>query len=289
MRVLVVYKKSRYRIYLLERKNKRMARLIRARHDSVRAMLEAHEAHERALERVCEILRRAGVDLAVRYRAELARDGYDLIVTVGGDGTLLEAARVITDTPVLAVNSSRRHSVGFFCGADEGDMEERIALALAGKLRAVPLSRAAVTVDGAPVGPPVLNDVLFCNDNPAVTSRYVLRVGRVREAQKSSGIWIGTPAGSTAALRSAGGDLLPVRARKIEWVVREPYAPPGGPPVRLRKGVCGPAAQVGILNAMRQAMLYFDGGHRKSVVEMGQLIEVGLHRHPLRLLGFRGR
>lgn len=289
VRVLVVYKKSRYRIYVLERKNRRMSELLRRDDPSVDSMRATHEAHEQTLARVLALLREGGAEVTGRYRAHLARDSYDLVVTVGGDGTLLEAARAITDTPVLAVNSAPSTSVGFFCGAEPADLEERLGLALQRRLPAVRLSRAQAFVDGAPKGPPILNDVLFCHPNPAVTSRYILQVGSKRERQKSSGMWIGTPAGSSAAQRSAGGELLPIGSRLLQWIVREPYRPLGAPPLALVRGTVGPRGAVRVRNQMREAKIYLDGSHRSLDLEMGQVVEVRLHRSPLHLIGFRGR
>ena len=59
----------------------------------------------------------------------------------------------------------------------------------------------------------VLNDILICHHNPGAMSRYYLTVGRVREEQRSSGVWIATAAGSSGGLHSAGGKVLP---RKIK-------------------------------------------------------------------------
>ncbi len=289
VRVLVVYKKSRYRIYVLERKNRRMSELLRRDDPSVDAMRDTHETHERTLARTLAALRDGGAEVTARYRAQAAGDSYDLVVTVGGDGTLLEAARAITDTPVLAVNSAPSSSVGFFCGASPVDLEDRLGLALEGRLPVVRLARAQALVDGVLTGPPILNDVLFCHPNPAVTSRYILHVGRRRERQKSSGMWIGTPAGSSAAQRSAGGRLLPIASRQIQWIVREPYSPLDAPPVALVRGTIGPRGAVRIVNQMREAKLYLDGSHRYVELEMGQVVEMRLHRSPLRLVGFRGR
>ena len=41
----------------------------------------------------------------------------DLVVAVGGDGTLLAASHNVVDVPILGVNSAPGHSVGFFCAA----------------------------------------------------------------------------------------------------------------------------------------------------------------------------
>ena len=76
-----------------------------------------------------------------------------------------------------------------------------------------------VELNGESLHDRVLNEALFCHASPAATSRYILRVARADgaepdvladEEQKSSGLWVGPAAGSTAAQRSAGGSVLPL-------------------------------------------------------------------------------
>src|SRR4029453_1431301 len=131
--------------------------------------------------------------------------GLDLVVTVGGDGTLLSASHYVDDVPILAINSAPSHSVGFFCGARSGEAKSAITAAMRGTLRRTVLTRMKVTLNGEVVAGRVLNDTLFCHASPAATSRYILELGETFEQQKSSGMWIGPAAGSTAAQRSAGG------------------------------------------------------------------------------------
>src|SRR6185436_3893799 len=105
--------------------------------------------------------------------------------------------------------------------------------ALEGKLRPSLLSRMRVSLNGKTLHARVLNEALFCHASPAATSRYILGLNRKgkatgKEDQRSSGIWIGPAAGSTAAQRSSGGKILPLTSKHIQYVVREPYTPAGG-------------------------------------------------------------
>ena len=69
----------------------------------------------------------------------------------------------------------------------------------------------------------VLNDVLVTNNIPAVTCRYDIKLKDKKETHKSSGIWISTPAGSTAAIRSAGGKTMPIESEQFQYIIREFY------------------------------------------------------------------
>jgi NAD+ kinase len=77
------------------------------------------------------------------------------------------------------------------------------------------------------VSKPVLNDFLFTAANPAETSRYRITLGPDFEVQKSSGIWVATAAGSTAAISAAGGAVFPIDETGFQYMVREPFAAPG--------------------------------------------------------------
>jgi len=47
-------------------------------------------------------------------------------------------------------------------------------------------------------------------------SRYYLKIGNLREEQRDSGLWISTAAGSSGAIRSAGGKLFKNEEKKMQ-------------------------------------------------------------------------
>jgi len=106
------------------------------------------------------------------------------------------------------------------------------------------------------------------------------------EDQKSSGIWIGPAAGSTAAQRSAGGKIMPAGSKRLQFVVREPYEPRG---VRYHwvHGMVDPPERLRIQSKMETSCLYLDGPHLTLPVVMGATIEMMRSHEPLTLLGFR--
>jgi len=285
-RVLVIYKKSVYRIHVEERWTSRVRDLLARGHPVVQRVVRAHAEHAATIEVVRTVLRDLGARATFRFRREVGRtDGFDLIVTVGGDGTLLWVSHAVGQTPVLCVNSAPEDSVGFFAGATRRNVADRLDAALRGKLRETPLQRVEVLVDGRTIERRVLNDVLLCHVNPAAMSRYIMVHRRRVEDQKSSGIWIGPAAGSTAAQRSAGGVVLPPRSRLIQYVVREAYDPRGAQ--KLVRGLVRPGDRFAILSRMHEARLYVDGPYRIHRVRLGEEVSVRLGSEPLHLLGFR--
>ena len=282
MRALVVYKKSHYELY----EARTGIRTLREQaHPFVRSMMSSHDANQRTLAAVHRAFEAVGVPYECIYRGELrSAAGYDLLCSVGGDGTFLEVARHSVATPVLGINSDPQRSIALFCAADQHTVRQRLEAVLAGQLHEVRLARIRVAVNGAPLGFYALNDLLFCHANPAAMTAYTLRIGDAKEAQKSSGVWFASAAGSTAAIRSAGGRRLPLRSRRLQYLVREPYIA-DGPPYRLGKGLVGPDAQAELTSKTRQGRLYIDGSHRHVPCGLGDVLQVSTAAPPLRVLG----
>jgi NAD+ kinase len=289
-KVALVVKRSQWRVQLEERLDPRLRRLVAVGDRSIAPLRASHEAHERTVAEVRIALETVGAEVAISRRAGEPFDatGLDLVVTVGGDGTLLSASHSVDDVPVLGINSAPEHSVGFFCGARSGAVLAAIERAVRGELRATVLTRMCVTVDGEVVAKRVLNDALFCHASPAATTRYAVQLGDVVEKQKSSGFWIGPAAGSTAAQRSAGGRVLPLTSKKLQLVVREPYTP-HGEAYRLRHALIAPEHVLVVKSRTHDAKMFFDGPERSIDVGYGQTITFTQAPQSLTLLGLTSK
>jgi len=202
---------------------------------------------------------------------------------LGGDGTLLAAARHVHAGLVLGVNSAPGDSVGHFCAIDREGFPRLLARVLEGRAREARLSRLEVRLDGRLAFPRVLNDVLVTHLVPAATTRYELVIGGRRETQRSSGLWLATPAGSTAAIRSAGGRVLPVEARTLQYRVRELYREPGRR-YRLVGDVLAEGRSIEVVSRMPEGRLYADGARRVRRFPLGARAVFRLGPEPLRLI-----
>ncbi len=288
--VLVVYKKSTYQRYV-GRAQARLQELIDHSDVSVEGLLHEHEVHQATLQQAKQALRDLGARAILRYRPEpMPEQGsWDLIVTLGGDGTLLWASHLAdSSTPMLAINSAPDSSVGYFCAGDAHDVGEVLAAALDGSLQSSRLARMRVDVGDKLISTRVLNDALYCHESPAATSRYILEFGGERERQMSSGVWVGPAAGSTAALRSAGGKVLPTGSQKIQFVVREPYRGVDNK-YRLTKGMFTRGEVLEITSRMTKGRIFLDGTQKVYSIGIGDRIRMTLSDEPLTLLGLRSR
>lgn len=298
-RVLVVRKRSSLERYLEGKSDPRAADLLAKGDPVVSKWTLAHEAHQAALGTVLEALEQLGAQCTVRSLKERLPDTatFDLVVTVGGDGTLLGTSHAMgAGVPVLGVNSAPGLSVGFFCATDARGARQHLAAALAGTLGSVRLTRMRVVRNGTEeLTRRVLNEILFCHHSPAATSRYLLSVPRgprtrreiLTEDQRSSGIWIGPPAGSTAAQRSAGGKVLPLTAATLQFVVREPYVPQGER-LALRRGLIAEDETLTLRSKMRNGKIFVDGEELVLPVELGDVLSLSCSPEPLMVLGLEG-
>jgi NAD+ kinase len=142
--------------------------------------------------------------------AEIGQNA-DLVIAIGGDGTLLYAAGLVArhDVPLLGVNRGR---LGFLTDVMPQDMFPCIDAALQGRLQADrrPLLAANIRrADGTVAGALALNDVVV---QKLVTGRMLdfetHLDGTYVNTHAGDGIVVATPTGSTAYALSCGGPII---------------------------------------------------------------------------------
>jgi len=147
---------------------------------------------------------------AVLNRWELAKE-CDLAIVVGGDGTLLNAARSLAeaDVAVLGVNLGR---LGFLADVSPDEMHERLDEILAGQYEEEhrSLLHASVLRDGRTVSESdALNDVVIHKWDIARMIEVDTTIdGRFLNSLRADGLIVSTPTGSTAYALSGGGPIL---------------------------------------------------------------------------------
>jgi len=290
--VVLVAKHTTYREFVEQRRDAETLRLLSGRDWTVADIKISHDEHQATLESVHQILDDLGAktqEVSIPHQPFSVR-GVSLVVTVGGDGTLLAASHQCdAHVPVLGINSAPSTSVGFFCGLKAGDgLRAGIEKALASKLPRLALSRMEVRLNRRLISRRVLNDALFCHASPAATSRYIVQLDNHVEHHKSSGFWVGPPAGSTAAQLSAGGRILPLKSHQLQFVVREPYTLTGR--LKFARTLVQEGKALIVYNKMREAKLFLDGPHNVVDIGLGARLRFSLSPDPLLVLAIsRGR
>ena len=144
-------------------------------------------------------------------RTEMGSRELDLVVVLGGDGTLLSAARATAaiDVPLLGVNLG---SLGFLTEVSPQSMYNMLD-AIAGsqaKVESRALMNCEHVRDGEVIGKYlVLNDAVVNKTTLARLNTYELYLDKLFVSSYSAdGIIVATPTGSTAYSLSAGGPVL---------------------------------------------------------------------------------
>jgi NAD+ kinase len=202
----------------------------------------------------------------------------DLVVALGGDGTVLRAAHLLAgaEVPVLGVNLGR---LGFLCGT--GDMRPLEAVLTAatggGRIERRSTLSAAVVSGGRESGTyEALNEVFVGRGtSPRAVDLEVAVDGEPLARWVCDGVVIATPTGSTAYALSAGG---PVVAPEVRAIVVVPVCAHS---LMARPFVMGPGSRVTITfpdAARSDACVLVDGDAlpRRSALESVD-VTMGLH------------
>ncbi len=280
-KVLVVVKQP-----VLERYRKQGKRASKLAPGYLRNIREGEKRHREAVTQVKAALRRAGLAFEMSGTGKAKQGGFDLLLAVGGDGTLLRAAHRYyhPSLAVLGVNSDPKRSTGFLCRATAGDFNSKLEKLLAGQCRLLALSRLRLRLDGRELAERPLNDVLIANAIPVCQSRYVLGVGGKREEQRRSGIWVATAVGSSSVIGAIGGRQLPLAAKIIQYAVREPCFSRGK--FRLVSGRLAPGDKLRMRSMMAQGRIYLDGAGCSYAFGLGSELVIDRAPKPLLLVDF---
>ncbi|MFY9552986.1 MAG: NAD(+)/NADH kinase [Thermoanaerobaculia bacterium] len=141
-------------------------------------------------------------------RGRISREA-DLVIVLGGDGTLLSVARnAPPSTPLLGINVGL---LGFLAGLSQKEAIRRLDEVLAGKFREDRRGLLDVTVSRGPHHGTyrVLNDAVLNREALARISTFGIELdGRAVTEFRADGLIVSTPTGSTAYNLSAGGPIL---------------------------------------------------------------------------------
>lgn len=258
-----------------------------------KALVVYYAKHYGTLAKVRKALSKSGIAAYFEKRENEAKikklaGKVDAVIAVGGDGTLLRASHFIESTPVLHVSSSLNFNEAFFARATGRDADKKIRLLKQGKYKTIQLMRLEASIDGKKIPYKALNEVYAGSKEQYRVARYTLAIGKKREEQKSSGVLIATPAGSYAWIRSAGGKTLPLTAKKIEYVVREPYRGRLTKP-KMTKGVLSSSQSVTVISNIwerHKGVVIIDSYKKEFRFNNGDRLVVKAAEQPLNLICF---
>jgi len=150
----------------------------------------------------------------------------DLLIVVGGDGTILKAGRAIVDyqVPIIGIN---RGTLGFMTDISPDQIHNHLGQILAGQYDLE--ERCVLHVDIIRNGKKVfankaINDVVLYNADRARLIEFTIFIDeQFVMHQRSDGIITATPTGSTAYALSAGGPILDPSLQAFTLVSLNPH------------------------------------------------------------------
>jgi len=165
----------------------------------------------------------------------------DVLITFGGDGTLLSAARhAPSHVPVIGVNMG---TLGFLTDITATEYEQVLEAVLSGNYAAEARSTLEVTVTGTngPLKYRVLNDAVLNKGALARIINFTVMVGEnLLSTFRADGLIVSTPTGSTAYNLSAGGPIVHPTMRAIvitpicpHMLTNRPIVLPDNRPIEL--------------------------------------------------------
>lgn len=212
----------------------------------------------------------------------------DLVVSVGGDGTMLRATRraVVADAVVLGVNLGQ---LGYLAEVEPAGWEEALIDFFAGEHQIAERMLVAGTVrlpraEGRIALPPGLNEVVVEKQSLGRTVRLGVSIdGRFFTSYVADGLILATPTGSTAYSLSARGPIIDPTHRALLLTPVSPHS------LFDRSLVLDPAStvQVSVLGD-RPAAVSVDG-EEVCILEPGAEVTVAAASTPARLVTFGQR
>ncbi|MCB1889103.1 MAG: NAD kinase [Rhodocyclaceae bacterium] len=207
--------------------------------------------------------------------------GADLAVVLGGDGTMLNSARRLAEHPVpmVGINQGR---LGFLTDIGRDEALERVDEILAGRFTAE--ARAMLDAEVLRGAQRVfhtraLNDVVVNNGELGRMIEFdVLIDGEFVYTQRSDGMIVSTPTGSTAYALSANGPILHPRVAGMALVPMCPHNLTARP-ITLP----GDCVVEMLLKPPHDARVHFDGQARFDA-RAGDVVRVSRSEQSIRLL-----
>lgn len=222
------------------------------------------------------------LNLPVLAREDLD-EKHDLIVVVGGDGSLLSAARLAIKVNVPVIGINRGH-LGFLTDLSPHDFETQLSAVLAGQY--MEESRSLLQMQ-------LYQDKTLCGENEALNDVVLSRGNETRlitfdvyidnlfvSHYRADGLILATPTGSTAYALSAGGPIMHPQLDAMVMVPMFSHSLSSRPLVVDGKSI----VELCVSESNENELQISCDGHESCLVKPGQRIIIQKYINHLRLL-----
>lgn len=208
----------------------------------------------------------------------------DLVIVVGGDGSILGAADALVDfhIPILGIN---RGQLGFLTDINPQDFKSELTKILAGEYaqetRFLLSAQVHAANNGIVSSQIALNEITFYAGRAARLIEFAVYIDNLFVyRQRSDGLIVATPTGSTAYALSGGGPILHPSLECMVLVPIMPHTLTSRPIVINSQSVVD---IVVISNTDDKPDVSWDG-HRAYSLGPQDRIQIRRHHHTLRLI-----
>ena len=217
---------------------------MQSRQDSIQQVVDVLARHAEVLVH-CLDFEQPLVEISSVPLAQLVEE-VELVISLGGDGTLLTAARALADknTPLLGINLGR---LGFLADVSFDDFESYLEAVVQGRYSVEKrffIEGRLYAGDDLISTNIALNDIILHSHESASMIEYeIYSGGHLIHIQRSDGVIVTTPTGSTAYALSGGG---PIMHPSLETLAIVPICPhtlsnrpivlPADQPIEVRLG-----------------------------------------------------
>ncbi|MDR0291899.1 MAG: NAD(+)/NADH kinase [Elusimicrobium sp.] len=218
----------------------------------------------------------------------ITQENTDLVITVGGDGTVLNAGRNIVHKKIklFGLNAG---NLGFLTGADLSDYKEILNQVIRGRYSGQDISLLSVSIfkDGKYTvkEQAAFNDCVIKTGGARAFTLEMSLDGKQEHKYFGDGIIASTPTGSTAYSLAAGG---PVIAPEVDVILLTPICPHS---LTQRPLVLQGSAQILLTPRYKRdgdyATVNIDG-QITYIVESGDSVLISTGRHKIKLLQAEG-
>ncbi|MBS7638048.1 NAD(+)/NADH kinase [Candidatus Bathyarchaeota archaeon] len=258
---------------------------VASRTDDLEALSIAKEItdyiDERGLEAVIEKDTAIALDLSVKG-IEIEEMNVDLLVVIGGDGTILRTAMLMGDqeTPILGVKLGRK---GFLTEVSASEAKAAIERVLKGDYSVEEcLKISSRCLETGEVFPDALNEVLVSKPLPSKAIELELTIDGIKLADlRGDGAMVATPTGSTAYSFSAGGSVI---APEVEAMILTPVCSD-----TLFRSIVTPSTsriEIQHIKPGLNALLIVDG-KVQTTLRTGSTVEIRASKRRTRFIRFR--
>ncbi|MDR2873627.1 MAG: bifunctional NADP phosphatase/NAD kinase [Methanobrevibacter sp.] len=156
----------------------------------------------------------------LKYSLELFKFDTDILITLGGDGTILNSVKHLNSAiPIFAINMG---TVGFLAEVELENYNEDLKKLLNGNYYLEKRTQVKVAHDNQLFS--ALNEVVILTENPGKMLHFEVKVdGNVIEQFRADGLILSTPSGSTAYSMSAGGPIVDPKVSAFVIIPICPY------------------------------------------------------------------